>query len=76
MPVEFRTLTPPPDAPGFYYARQHGFVQIRVVEVMKAGVGGGIIASAGLRVYRIGTEYPVAMRLFDWFGPVMEVREG
>lgn len=66
--VEFRTMDEEPFEEGFYYARQHGQENIQVVEILEHHRGGYVVFTCGS-----GLDAPTEM--FDWFGPVREVRE-
>ena len=75
---EFRKKTEPPTEVGWYYGRPHSAHQlsrddmgypIRPVFVGATSMGAPFVFVAG-------QEHSSRFDQFDWFGPVMEVKEG
>lgn len=68
--VEFRRPSPPPTAPGLYWARymEAHCPRIEPVRVLSGG--------PGLIVHTIGSELWGTPDEYEWFGPITPVREG
>ncbi len=67
-PVIYRTETPAPTKPGWYWARyKNPGVAMAIEPVLVTGSG---------NVWIMTIDAELSANLFDWFGPVTPVREG
>lgn len=75
--IEFRNRTDPPSEPGWYWAKWiDGFEDTGIFPVALEYEDDDGAKNECLAVYLAGIEKPIYTEWFEWFGPVMMVREG